>query len=227
MSLFKKSYDQDNSEYGRDAQLKKVLREVMHKDQKREWGLILKDEYGIVRANKSKSIKSRYRIMYKFAAAAAIISILVITGLSIYSNNKTPKSYALSYLESSQVLHPGVLKGISPEDQGQRLLAIKSFDEKLYEEAIQHFRSIESTNIEDEYYLSLALLYDGHYKESINSFQSIATKSDIYTQEINWFLSLALVLNNEHKEAITHLSMIKPNDWKYTETQHLIRLLSK
>ncbi|WP_299212314.1 hypothetical protein [uncultured Aquimarina sp.] len=218
--------DPDISKKEQDGIFEEILKKKLDEDLKAKWQIKLLQEYGITR-NKTNDKKKFFSSKYFkiLLATAACISLIIVTQL-FNTAASDPQTLAQQYLYEQEILHPGVSKGFSDENQ-TRTLAILTFNNKNYLQSIQYFQNLETQTEEDIYYHGLALLLNNQYAEAIMKFKTMNTNSNRYRQELNWYQAIAYLLDGQHNNAKIQLKQIGNTDWNYKNAQQLLKELNE
>lgn len=222
MGNFHQSFNKARSSDDKEAVLKEALRKVIHEEQKTIWEAKLKEEYNV---SKTNTTPSRTINWFKWSAVAASIMVLLYIGNDMMIQKQSAQTLAQGYLESEPLHHPGAIKGVSDQDQQNRLLAISLFDSKKYQEAIDKFNLIDQIDDQDTFYLGLSYLYTNQVDSAIPYFNALENNTTIYREEINWFLSVAYILNNNSAMAKSRLVKIENGEWNYQKAKKLLKNL--
>jgi len=181
----------------------------------------LKIEHGVTRKTSTESKEKVRYLPYLLAVAASIALLFTLT----IFNDTDPQEMASAYLVEQEIMHPGSFKGVTDYDK-ERTLAIDAFNDKRYNEAINHFGKIATSNVEDNYYLGVSYIMDGKYAAAIDRLQEVGVYNTRFDQETTWFLALAYLLEEKETKAAELLKTIDSNEWKYQEAQALLEAIN-
>lgn len=201
-----------------------ILQQKFDQELKDKWSKTIADQYQISKNHskiENKKWNVRNLILFSSSIAASVL-FLVVWQYGLYGNQMNSQEFALLELDE-KLIHPGGVRGdISDELIKQN--AIQDFNAQDYAAAILHFNQMESTNIEDQFYLGLSYLYNKDYSKSVSTFENIQSGSAL-DQEVNWYLSLAYLLNGNDQLAKDKLNGFGEKEWKATEAKKLLQTI--
>jgi len=172
-------------------------------------------------------IKTTYKLRLIRPLLVAAASIVLLIGFFyLYPSDVSPSHLATQYVETQTLQHPGSFKGVSIVNQS-RTQGIIAFNNGDFKQAIIHFEEISAPNDEDTYYLGLAHLKVGQYKDAAVKLEQSANNTSRFHEEVNWFLALTYILDGRSADALSYLSKIKKGDWRFDEAQELMLTLNK
>jgi|GEM_PF-3172318 len=175
----------------------------------------------------SKSSRKLYKLRQIRPLLVAAASIVLLIGFFyLYASDVSPSHLATQYVETQTLQHPGSFKGVSIVNQS-RTQGIIAFNNGDFKQAVIHFEEISAPNDEDTYYLGLAHLKVGQYKDAAVKLEQSAKNTARFHEEVNWFLALTYVLDGRSADALSYLSKIKKGDWRFEDAQELIHTLNK
>ena len=226
MSNPRKITDTNLSQEETDRILGRVIEAKFDAELKKDWEQKLQMEFGISKTpRKEGRVRSlgRRNWLYLAAIAASILLIIVALNLFVTPSPENPQSLAMSYIENTDIHHPGATKGLETETETTRQSAIEAFNAGQYPAAAQLFSAIAEKTEQDRYHSALASLLSQNYDESIAQFRQLSTASSTYQEEINWFLPIALLLDNQKVEAQEMLAAIQAGEWNFENAQKLLK----
>ncbi len=225
MSKFTEMYTQTTDIGKREQLMQRAIITLNDLEKRQYWQQKLDKEYGVKRSLKKGRVIP-INILKIMAIAASFLVLIVAANQYIFSP-ASPTALAESFLQSSDIEHPGVLKGVALSDESNRLIAIQAYDNKEFSKAAQYFELLTIQTIEDKFFAAVSRINIGQYDQAIRSLTSIRTDSDAYDQEATWLLGIAYVLKDQSEDARDILLTIQPSDWQYERAQQLLKKLSK
>ena len=223
MSKFMDLLDDAHSEKEKDQILKRGVRTVLNESLKKDWSARLKKDYGI---SKRQGIEAKIQLVdvLKITAIVAAISLFIIAYQNI--NQKDPLSLAMEYIENDHLSHHGVIKGIQDEKVDHQQLAIQAYRSKNYEEAGKLFTKMNNKTSHDSLFLAISLIKSKDYNSSIGLLQPLSHKDHLLYQEAIWHLGLSYIMTGKYSEAKKTLNSISHGNYKFSEAQKLLKVLS-
>jgi predicted nucleic acid-binding Zn-ribbon protein len=203
--------------------MQKAIISLNDLDKRRDWETKLALQYDVKRtASKNRVIPLN---IIKIMAVAASLLVLVVAANQYLFHPSTPMMMAENLLESTNITHPGVLKGVGMSDESNRVIAIQAYDKKDYQTALSFFELLKDKTVEDNFFEAISQLHTGKYALAIEKLTEVQNSTGAYDQETKWLIGISHVLNGQHQDAINVLSTIQPNEWQYESAQKLMKKL--
>lgn len=174
-------------------------------------------------AKNIESISGSNQRSWPYLKVAASIVFIFLTIFAIYKvtdSSKTRQELFAAYYEP----YPDLISvRISDESDQAWEKALKSYQAGDYNEAIKQFdTSVVPTEYEDDvaFYKAMAFLALNQSEEAISLLKTL--KEGKYHQQVRWYLALGYIQKDEPVEARDLLKEIGPDDFNWSEAQHLI-----
>ena len=213
--------DESSSTAEQEVVMAKAVSSYLSQRQKRRYSRKLAEDFNVYRT--PTNLKRNRLNYYWISAIAASILLVAVVGPLIFNDAQSPFELAESYVEQDAFAHPGVIKGLSISDEGNREMAIRFFENGDFIVSAEKFQAIIEPSTEDQFFLALSQLKSGEHSEAIISFEQLLDRPSAFNEEIRWYLSLAYILSNQTGKAEELLSNIGSGDWKYDEAQILLK----
>lgn len=216
-----------SNESEKEVLIKKAIREVLNRKERRIYEKNLKNNYGIYRHSGNKKITKKQYYRLKFIAiAATFIIILAVGGRYLMQPNVDPLNAAFLLVQNDDLLDPRITKGTSVIENEIITEAIIAFNNGQIEKSIALYTQLSNINQESQFYLGVAYLKSSNYPLAIQHLEKINLNNSPLAKEIKWYLGLSYILDNNYADAADILGSITEGEWRFDEAQELIRSLN-
>lgn len=177
-----------------------------------------------------KEEKGKFRIFTTTRILRIAAVFLVAAGIStfLYENlqtsSSTPHQLYTEYFSPYQNL-----AGVRGNDEHFYSQGMAAYSAGNYGDALMYLKKVSK---EDSVYKD-ALLYSGicqlvlkNSNDAIRMFEKLEKNDEVYSQQVNWYVALAYLQSDRPKEAKNKLLKIKRGDFKYQESQELLKKLN-
>ena len=176
------------------------------------------------KVRQTKKGKLIFMNVFKFAAAACIISIIGIATYRIF--------FSSEYLSEQEIYScyfkpltntDAIVRG--ENDTTDEAKAAKAYENEDYFEAVNYYQKLVSNNtdnVKNNLFLGISLLATNQPKKAIDVLNSI-TLSEEFHFDIQWYLALAYIKNKEIQNAQTTLNLLsKEENYYQKEAQEIL-----
>lgn len=164
-----------------------------------------------------------------WAAAAAVIVLLVVAGTIFLAN---PGGYSNEQL-FNMYYKSGESVGITRSGNANMVEALMSYHQGDFQKASQLFQELlenDPYNMALKYYNGIANMETENYSLSISEFQDIiADNNNLYIEYAQWYLGLAYLVRGDEEEAKAEFGNIAGNESHYynEEAKSILEKLEK
>ncbi len=224
MSKFDKLIKDELSQTEEDKLLDEVLSAKFDAELRSRWDAQLKEQHKDMVEQGKRTRVVKLSMAWRAVAVAASIAAISFAVYLLYPSSPSAQSFAQNQLESTEIIHPGTIKGqITTETK--RALAIEAFNQQNYSVAVREFNNIANPSQEDQFYHGLALLLDRDYMAAGRKLKPLLAEDSPFREEARWYLALSLVFQEKMEEAKIQLSSMTEQEWKFDQAQALLKLI--
>jgi len=194
-------------------QLREVLKEVDQNWRSPEIGIL-------------KKLRSSTIIRISALAASILLFALAYQLFTAPKNDTNSQLFADNFQPYQMVLSQRNETTDSPRDI---LLnnSILAYQQKNYQEAVigfQKLNELDNNNTAYPFYLGLSELALENSDEAIKVLGQVLEKNHhLFMEQSRWYLALAYLQKGEMESAISQLELIPSENYKYTESQKLLK----
>lgn len=214
---------QTDKEFAEDYTLQKEIRIALTNKDIHD----LREQLNEISKNlEEKKQIARKRIPVLVCTLSAAVIVLIIFSIFIfnksYTNNELYEMYYEHYDAGTRT------RGVEKTTMEIQTLALRTYDNHQYNEAIKIFNQITDTSqyfIPKEYFTGLSYMELQKFNEAIKHFENITDKQNVFYENAIWYKGLCYLKTNQNQKAVQQFRKLLRADSYYKK--HAAELIEK
>ena len=159
------------------------------------------------------------RLVWHYSAAAAIVAIMVVVGIWVYSPRQTSEELFTAYFKPYANIFEPTVRSSQTTPSTQRVEAFQAYEQGDYQKAARLFTALNKEKPEPGILLLLgnSNLILGNLKEAENNFITLRKDFDELDLQAQWYLSLCYLKSGDTKRARAILNELGGTEVTYAE----------